>query len=85
MSKCKHEKYSPSYSYNLGCRCDRCREYNRLKQRRIVAAAKGYARKGKGCAHPTLSPCTAYQYGCRCKRCSASNSNRHRAWRAAKK
>lgn len=85
MCTCKHEQYSSSYAYQLGCRCDRCREWNRLKQRRVVAAAKGYARKGRGCAHPRLKPCTAYQYGCRCERCVAANSLRHRLRRAAMK
>ncbi|MEU0427876.1 hypothetical protein ABZ235_30580 [Streptomyces canus] len=69
--------------YQRGCRCDECREANRLykaswrAKRRSDPSLLGRATHGKAS--------TYRQYGCRCDECRTANSADVAAWRARRR
>lgn len=84
--ECEHPQSASSYSYRLGCRCERCRGWNRSKQRGVCDRALAVATPNHtGCLFPRKTRLTAYQYGCRCDACKAANTKRSKLYRLAKK
>lgn len=64
-------------TYNAGCRCEDCREANRIYVRgRYLLGYPNGSRKRK---HGTR---TMYNAGCRCALCKAANTRAARARRA---
>ncbi|MBC2903194.1 hypothetical protein [Streptomyces cupreus] len=70
-------------TYKQGCRCNACREANRLYQnaanKRRAANPALADRAGHG------SPSTYINYACRCDACKAANTRRLRAQRERRK
>lgn len=75
--------------YVAGCRCDECREANRIyvadrRRRRGGAAAEYASRKARGLAADDPRHGTRLGYngwGCRCQPCRAANAEYQRARR----
>jgi hypothetical protein len=66
---------------NLGCRCDRCKEANRIEEAKVKA--RRIARFRNGEAEVTHGLYTTYgNWGCRCRPCTDAWVADHRARRA---
>lgn len=61
---------------NLGCRCDRCKEANRLNH----AAYMAKVRRTRHLAHGDVQHGTSYRYdvGCRCDDCRGAHNAKSR-------
>ena len=69
--------------YRQGCRCDACREANRLYHAEWRATSRRDPSRADRAGHG--KPNTYRQYGCRCDACRAANSADVAAWRARRR
>lgn len=72
---------TPNGYGNLGCRCDKCKEANRLNHARYMARvrASGQLARGENVVHGTSY---RYDVGCRCDECREAHNAKSRKTKA---
>ncbi|MGW0552329.1 hypothetical protein [Streptomyces altiplanensis] len=79
-----YAQHGRTYTYTrLGCRCEKCREVNRIACAERRAAYRSNPVLADMAGHGKRS--TYSNHGCRCKECKAAHAAAHRAYNARKR